>query len=54
MLNEWSDRVPPSPRKPLLLRGSFWLGFMVAMASAALVYDLAARLLSLGRRLMLG
>jgi hypothetical protein len=54
MLNEWSDRVPPGPRKPLLLSGLFWLGIMVALASAGLVYDLAARLLSLGRRLMLG
>jgi hypothetical protein len=44
MLNEWSDREPPVPRKPLLLRASFWVGALVALGSAGTVWGLAARL----------
>lgn len=45
MLNEWSDREPPSPRKHLLLRASFWVGALVALGSAGTVWQLVARLL---------
>jgi hypothetical protein len=45
MLNEWSDRQPPGPRKPLLLRASFWIGALVALGSAGTVLQLAGRLL---------
>ena len=48
MLNEWSDRVPQVPRKPLLLRGSFWIGASVALGSAGLVWSLAERLFGQG------
>jgi len=26
MLNEWSDRPPPRPPRPLLMTGEFWVG----------------------------
>jgi hypothetical protein len=45
MLNEWSDRVPAAPRKPLLRRASFWIGVLVALGSAGFVWQLAERLL---------
>ena len=45
MLNEWSDRVPPQPKRPLLLRSEFWLGCLSTLVGIGLVADLLARLL---------
>ena len=45
MLNEWSDRRPPGPRKPLLLRASFWIGVVVILNCAAVAIPLATWLL---------
>jgi hypothetical protein len=28
MLNEFSDKAPESKRKPFLMSGEFWLGFV--------------------------
>jgi hypothetical protein len=45
MLNEWSDRVPPRPPRPLLLKASFWLTMLLTLASAGFALNLASRLL---------
>jgi hypothetical protein len=45
MLNEWSDRRPPGPRKPLLLRPPFWIGVVVILSGAAFAVPLVAWLL---------
>ncbi|HEX8583364.1 MAG TPA: hypothetical protein VF680_03020 [Allosphingosinicella sp.] len=45
MLNEWSDRRPLEPRKPLLLRASFWIGVVVILNCAAVAIPLATWLL---------
>ncbi|HEY0149017.1 MAG TPA: hypothetical protein VGB70_08420 [Allosphingosinicella sp.] len=46
MLNEWSDRQPPRPQGPLLLRMEFWLGALVVLATIAQILQLALWLLS--------
>lgn len=43
MLNDWSDRPPPGPRKPWLWSGEFWLGVASALAGCALLVGLGAR-----------
>jgi hypothetical protein len=38
MLNEWSDRRPPGPRRPFYRQGEFWVGvFVVAVCGGFLL-----------------
>ena len=37
MLNEWSDRPPPRPPRPLHRRGEFWLALFAAAVSIGLL-----------------
>jgi hypothetical protein len=37
MLNEFSDRAPKVPPKPLLLRGEFWLAIFSILLITSLV-----------------
>jgi hypothetical protein len=45
MLNEWSDREPEGPPRPLLLRAASWLIALTALGHAAVLIRLAAWLL---------
>ena len=45
MLNEWSDRVPPHPKRPRWRRPELWLGLLVVLGAVAVAADLIARLL---------
>lgn len=43
MLNEWSDRAPPGPRKPILASWQFWSGVMTVLVGLAVLVGLFAR-----------
>ncbi len=44
MLNEWSDRPPPRPRKPWFSSGEFWLGVACTLVGLTLLVGFASRL----------
>jgi hypothetical protein len=42
MLNEWSDRPEPKPRRPFIASGEFWLGVVATLLGLTLIVGLAA------------
>lgn len=46
MLNDWSDRRPPRPPRPVHRRGELWLGLVTAAICGALLFGLLSWLLA--------